>query len=123
MTTQGSFFDKGESLHRKEEGMDFARGAKHIAEWKRDFMVYLQGLALRGEPFTSEDITYYIGLPRGNVRMNANNAVGAMVSGAARRGIIEKTGRHRKSQRPTSHGAELIEWVGTNVYQKTGSIT
>lgn len=100
-------------IELKEEGMRAALEAESIERWKRRFKASLGMRARRGEPFTSEDIIRAIGLPRGKVKSNANNAVGAMMNAAARKGIIVKTGRRVLAKRPTSHAAELTEWIGT----------
>lgn len=96
---------KGEALMKADEN---AR-----AEYKAKFYSALIELAVSGEPFTSEDIIEMIGLPRTQIQANRNNAVGALMNGAARRGLIRKTGMRVLSTRPRSHGAELAEWVGT----------
>jgi hypothetical protein len=102
--------DAGEQL--KQDGMERAKGARDIQEWKEEFNNTVAECAKNGLPFTSEHITMIVGLPRKEVEMNANNAVGAMMNGAAKRGVIKKTGRRVSSRRPTSHGAELTEWMG-----------
>jgi len=101
----------GEEL--KKEGMGVALDAMDITEWKEKFQEHLEGCASSKLPFTSEHVIAIVGLPRGEVRTNANNAVGAMMNAAAKRGIIKKTGRRVQSKRPSSHGAELTEWIGT----------
>lgn len=69
-------------------------------------------LASQRVPFTSEDVTRSVGLPRGTVSSNANNAVGALIAAASRRGLIVRTGQRVRSKRASSHAAELTEWVG-----------
>lgn len=100
----------GERL--KQEGMQKALNAYGLDEWKEQFKHHLQGCAKSGLPFTSEHVLAIVGLPTGDVQMNANNSVGAMMNVAARNGVIQKTGRRVKARRPSSHGAELTEWVG-----------
>ena len=95
----------------KEEGMARALQPQEVADWKEQFRVGVMSLADRGTPFTSEDVINAVGLPR-EVQQNRNNAVGAMMSAMARRGLIRKTGRRVQSQRPSSHCAEILEWVG-----------
>lgn len=80
--------------------------------WKEQFVAEVELWAKVGLPFTSEDITEEIGLPDGNVGLHRNNAVGAMMNAMAKRGVIEKTGKHVSSKNPESHGAELTQWVG-----------
>ncbi len=96
----------------KAEGMKGAENARDIQDWKEEFNRTVAACALSQRPFTSEHIIAMIGLPRVDVRTNANNAVGAMMNSAAKRGIIKKTGNHVLSKRPSSHGAELTEWIG-----------
>jgi len=96
----------------KTEGMKIAESAYDVMGWREDFNRTVVACALSQRPFTSEHIIAMIGLPRGDVRTNANNAVGAMMNSAAKRGIIKKTGNRVLARRPTSHGAELTEWIG-----------
>jgi hypothetical protein len=98
-------------LKVKEEGQALAMGAAPEV-WKQLFRKELVTLAATGEPFTSEDIIAKVGLPAGGVGINANNAVGAMMSSQAGVGLIVKTGKRVSANRETSHGAELTEWVG-----------
>lgn len=97
-------------LELKERGMKQALKPDVLAEWKDEFRTYIESMPEDSE-FTSEDVVDAVGLPSGDVRMNANNAVGAMMNGLARRGLIAKTGVRVQSKRPSSHGAELILWV------------
>jgi hypothetical protein len=96
----------------KEDGMALALSPEEINEWKRRFRRAVTLLAAEGNTFTSEDVIELVGLPRENVKKDRNNAVGAMMNGMAKRGVIRKTGRHVLSKRPTSNGAELNEWTG-----------
>lgn len=98
----------------KAEGMAQALAPWTLQDWKETFREKAIERARSGIPFTSEDIILEIGLPR-EQRMNANNAVGAMMNGLATRGVIGKTGRRRQSIRPSSHSAEILEWVGAGV--------
>lgn len=100
----------GEEL--KAQGQQAAMSAAELNEWKVQFYTAVAELAALDTPFTSEDVTYRIGLPRTTVQTNRNNAVGAMMSAAAKRGVIQKTGRRVKSKRPSSHAAELTQWIG-----------
>ena len=99
-------------LDLKERGMEQAKSARDVQTWKQQFVETVQQLAGNGWAFTSEDVLSYVGLPRLDVGTNANNAVGAMMNGLAKRGIIQKTSERRKSRRPSSHGAEIAVWVG-----------
>jgi hypothetical protein len=78
-------------------------------DWRLAAGRWLQTLP-RGHQFTSEDLVAACGLPRGAIGTNQNNAVGALISGYARRGVIRDTGRWIKSQRASSHAAKLTVW-------------
>ena len=95
----------------KEEGMRYAREAGDVQRWRRAFAEQVEALARRGEPFTSEDVTALVGLPRDS-QQNRNSAVGAMMNGLAKRGIIRKTGQRVKSAYPQSHAREILQWIG-----------
>jgi hypothetical protein len=98
---------RGDEL--KDEGMSLAAAA--AAEWSAMARDCLEYLAARGTPFTSEDLVRLVGLPRGKVGSNRNNAVGAAISGAARRGLIVEVGRVNARRSP-SHSARLTIWQG-----------
>ena len=66
-------------------------------------------LALREDAFTSEHLVASIGLPRGAVGVNQNNAVGALMRAWSRRGAIRRVG-YTASTRVESHGALLSLW-------------
>lgn len=106
-----TLFDPPAGLEAKQEGM--ATAIKNATtEWKDNFRDTAALLASKRQPFTSEDITHIVGLPRGRIGKDLNNSVGAMMNGMARSKKIGKTGRRVLSKRPTSHGAELTEWIG-----------
>ena len=96
-------------LERKEEGMALALASHSVSEWKQAFRDTVAGFYI-GRRFTSEDVLAIVGLPTGEVAKDANNAVGAMVNGLAKRGLIRKTITRVPSRRSSSHGAELIVW-------------
>lgn len=81
-------------------------------EWGARAMREVERLARCGIPFTSEDVVLMVGLPTGKVATNKNNAVGALITSAAKHGLIVKTGRYVPSKRRRSHGAALAEWRG-----------
>lgn len=89
-----------------------ARALSTHDDWRGEAWRQLVLLVVAGTPFTSEDLIERVGLPSGEVLTNRNNAVGAIMSAAARQRLIRKTGRRVLSQRASSHGAELTEWVG-----------
>lgn len=94
----------------KDTGQQRAFGA--VSSWAEEASAAVRTLARSGEPFTSEDVTGLVGLPAGEVGTNRNNAVGALMTAAARAGVIRKTGHRRLCRRRSSHGRELTEWVG-----------
>ncbi len=98
-------------LKNKEEGMAKATSHAH-AEWKDEFRQAVRDLAATYVPFTSEDVLSETGLPSGQIGKDMNNAVGALMNGQARQGVMRKTGRRVLSRRPSSHAAELTEWIG-----------
>ena len=100
--------DEGKAA--KDEGMSRALDA--AVEWREAAYAAINSLASTRRPFTSEDVVAAVGLPAGGVRTNRNNAVGAVMSAAAKRGWIVKTGRHVTAKRKQLHAAELIEWTG-----------
>lgn len=106
---QGDLFA---GLEEKRAGMALALQPDRIANWKSNFRAYVTN-SPAGERMTSEDVVAVVGLPTGDVAVNANNAVGAMMNGLAKRGIIRKTTIRVPSRRKTSHGAELIVWERT----------
>ena len=96
----------------KLEGMAAAiRGAyTSLPEWEAAFRAMGALLAARGQTFTSEDITERVGFYR-EPGTNRNNAVGALMSGMAKEGLIRRVGR-AASKLPRQHGAEISVWRG-----------
>jgi|SRR5262245_36291101 len=97
----------GEQL--KLDGMQTAADA--VPNWYELAYAALCDLARSGREFTSEDVTARVGLPRGEVETNRNNAVGALMSACARQGIIRRVG-YRKAERSDLHAAVVGVWVG-----------
>jgi hypothetical protein len=99
------------SQREKRVGIDVA--IQHAPDdWLTRAKRAIAQLARESRAFTSEDVTQLAGLPSGDVKSNANNAVGALMNAAARKQLIVKTGRRVPSTRVTSHAAELTEWIG-----------
>jgi hypothetical protein len=101
------FSSEGDVL--KAEGMDLAKVA--AAEWWQQAWTAVETLASSGAPFGSEDVIRMVGLPRVTRGINRNNALGALMSQAARAGIIEKVG-YVTARRPSSHSSLRILWKG-----------
>lgn len=102
--------DPLEGERRKAVGMHRALDAREA--WRQRARAAVLALAALGEPFTSEDVVDRVGLPAGGVGTNANNAVGALMSSAARANVIEPTGRHVRCRHAHSNARELKEWRG-----------
>jgi hypothetical protein len=109
------------SLIFKDEGMSKALAKEGLDGWKDEFYKAAQYLCDSGDSFTSEDVLDLVGLPSGTIKSNANNAVGAMMNGLARKGKIRKTGERRLSKRPSSHGAELTVWASARTSENRDS--
>ena len=109
-----ALWDVASGVELKEEGMRYAREAGDVQRWRAAFTASVEALARRGEPFTSEDVTALVGLPRDS-QQNRNSAVGAMMNGLAKRGIIRKTGQRVKSAYPQSHAREILQWIGVGL--------
>lgn len=56
---------------------------------------------------TADKLTAIVGRPPKGV---SDNAVGAIIAGIAKQGMIEKTGRMVKSMRKETHSREVAEW-------------
>lgn len=82
-----------------------------VDDWTGEAWRCLVLLVGEGRPFTSEDLIERIGLPSGEVGTNRNNAVGAIMTSAAKQRLIRKTGQRVKARRAVSHAAELTEWI------------
>lgn len=95
----------------KEQGITRALRSAHTAAWRARFRHAVRIVSNDMNEFTSEDVLRLTGLPTGEAHMNRNNAVGAMMTGLARQGLIQKTGKRCLSTRPSSHGAELTVWT------------
>ncbi len=102
--------DLAEGERRKAEGQQRATTSWTQRDgWNTRFDSVLERMALKGVLFTSEDITAEVGLPTSG----SPSAVGARMTAAAKRGLIRKTGRMLKAERPNQHAALLTEWQGT----------
>jgi hypothetical protein len=104
-----TFGDAVPAFPTKDEGQEAALASHAAMLWKGDFKAVVEKMP-EGRRFTSEDVLAIVGLPTGRVEANANNAVGAMMTGLAKRGLIRKTTTRVPSRRASSHGAELIVW-------------
>jgi hypothetical protein len=93
----------------KEHGMQLALDAQPV--WAEQAYAAIKLLASRKVEFTSEDVLDITGLPSGGVGMHKNNATGAVMSKAARAGIIRKVG-YTTAKRKASHSSVHAVWIG-----------
>jgi hypothetical protein len=105
----------GEDLTRygcqlRDEGME--RVTRSQTQYWRDMVdSIIQDLAFGGRPFTIDDVREVsdrMGLPD----PKHPNAWGARIGGAARRGLISRTGDVRPSTHPDRHAHRNPVWVG-----------
>lgn len=92
----------------RDQGMALAEAA--VPTWTDDARDAIDYLADRGRPFTADDLVALVGLPRPS-EPNRNNAVGAVLGGAARRGRIRRVA-DATAGRPLSHSRRLTVWEG-----------
>jgi hypothetical protein len=95
-------FNLTEGQRLKTEGMALA--SEHAdEEWKWFFWFHGKVVAARKEPFTTEDILCWCGLP------SRPNAIGAAMNSLARELKLTKVG-YRKAKRPSRHAAVVAIW-------------
>lgn len=94
-------FDLAEGERLKAEGIAKVSGHTET-DYKSRFEAVV--LSLTGA-FTIEDVTCQIGRP-----CNHPNAIGAMMNGLAKRGLIYKTGSFVKAKRSVRHAGMIAEW-------------
>lgn len=92
----------GEEL--KEQGM--ARAVQAVSPTYRALLQDALLLFPIGRRITAEHLTKIAGRPPDD----RFNSVGGIVAGMAKRGLLRKTGRMIKAERPGMHATELAEW-------------
>ncbi len=103
-------FEREDGQALKADGM--AAALEHIGtDYPDRFERAVRELAKTGEPFTADAVTALIGFPRTGHKTNRNNAVGAMMSACARKGLIRPHSMKR-AKRSRSHARLLRAWVG-----------
>lgn len=90
------------------QALDSAAGR----EWIAKAMPVALRLAASGRPFSSEQITARVGLPRASRKPGANNAVGALMGALSRQGYIRQVARTHATD-PLSHATNVGVWEGT----------
>lgn len=93
---------------RKRAGQNKAVDHLSVA-YRYDFKRALDHFILWQQTFTIDDIVAVIGLP--SEGKNRNNALGALISMAAKEGLIRKAG-FTTSRRPESHNRIIHQWMG-----------
>lgn len=105
----------------RDDGMDRALSGTAAMDWSVEAGNALAGLAADGREFTADDLIALVGLPKDS-DPNANNAVGALFSGARARGLIEVvmvdaiTPKTVKSKRALGHARRVSVWRGRMGY-------
>ena len=112
-TAEQREFDFAEGLKRK------ARGIRKRNQRDEFFysmaMVAIEGLALRGRPFTSDDLRVALGANgplTDEVTPTHVNGYGAVIHAAAVKGIIHRIG-YAQSERKEAHGRVVAVYIGT----------
>lgn len=108
-TVRGCPFCRRMGLHLKEQGQAIALAALD-EEWEERALSRMRYLAHLEDPFTAEDLIESVGLPHES-SPNRNNAVGALFTRLARKGIIKRVG-YTSATRPESHGRVIALWQG-----------
>lgn len=93
----------------RDQGM--ARALNAAVPWPDRAMAWMAAQP-PGFLLTSEDVIAAIGLPRGAVGKDSNNAVGATMRAAATTGVIARIS-YVPAMRPNSHGAVIGLWRRT----------
>ena len=100
-------FDPVAAEAAAEDGMDKARRAFRVQQWKEAANEWL-ATRDRGVVFTADSLVAVVGLP--DVGPARNNVVGAWVSAQSKMGRIVFTGRLKKSERVERHGNLQRVW-------------
>lgn len=91
---------KVEAIERVERNAD--------EQWKRYTLGVIQGLAMMGGEFTTDDVWQQLeGAP---VQTHEPRAMGAVIKQAAAAGFIKATDGWATSQRPECHGRPIKVW-------------
>jgi hypothetical protein len=109
MNPDATLFDLPAAHRARAAGQERAAAAEGAWSWGMRAHDVIAELARSGAEFTVDDLTSRIGLPSAGT--NANNAVGAVFSSAAKRGEIVRVG-YRPSRRVVGHGRVVAIWTG-----------
>lgn len=100
--------DYDEAARRRDDGMTAAEHAV-LPAWRALVRKAIDDLAAAGTPFTSEDLRARV--PPPEQVGTSPNAIGAMLSGALTRGVVEVIGM-RTSKRPEAHCRRILVYRG-----------
>jgi hypothetical protein len=89
-------------------GMAIALHSAQARPWRDRARAWLNGRT-PGETFTADDLVAAVGLPSGDLAVNGNGAVGAVIRAAAQAKTIRPLG-YVESTRPSSHGRPVRLW-------------
>src|SRR3954471_16558352 len=92
-----------DGMARAERGTQLVLDAPAQDVWRDDAYTWL-GTQMPGRHITSTDLVEAVGMPP------SPNAVGAIMRGAATRGLLAPTGRYVSSPRPSCHAAIVQIW-------------
>lgn len=91
---------RDQGVRTAEHGLD--------TRWRVAAEAVIAQLAATRQPFTSDHVTARVGPALGS----ATGGMGAVIRGAATRGLIRAAG-YVTSSRPEAHGRPIRQWVGT----------
>lgn len=90
----------------KQEGIDRTMRKKASRQYRDRLIEALKVFPVRSR-ITIEQLTGIVGRPPEGVSVNA---VGAIVNGMAKKGLISKTGKMPTAGRKERHGGQVSEW-------------
>lgn len=102
---QRGLFDQAE--RKKQEGIN-ASYHNTTTIWKEAAGEALIAVAKAHYEFTTDEI--WMHLARLGIHTSENRAIGAVIQGAIRSGVIEHTGTYRPTGRPVSHKRPQAVW-------------
>lgn len=100
-----SLFDQHE--RKKQSGIE-ASYQYADSHWKAAAKQALMQLAIDGGEFTADDIWPI--LAKQGIHTHNNSALGAVIQGASRAGLITKTGGYKESTNPKNHSRPVSIW-------------
>lgn len=105
MTGPTLFDAAGQARAARDAGAQAAADSVHTS-WRLAAEAAIRRLAAGGKTFTADDIDALVGRPPGHA-----NAVGGLIIGAAKRGLIVPAG-YQQSRRPAANARVIRVWRG-----------